>query len=134
VNSIHSAVCDELRLNRRRGLQAIPYLVFRNTNLSDAGALFLSYVLEKHALPQYLNPITKPTHLTKQLDEYAPQTGCHGLIYLPNEGMSKDSRKLLELAEMYRAGQSYANDHPLTRYGNHDGAGSEDRTLLISPR
>lgn len=96
--------------NLWRGIRAIPYVVFQNTGMTDVGALFLSYALERHALPCYLRPSIKATHLTKKLDEYSQQANCYGLVYLPNENITKDAQRLLELSETQRPGSAATED------------------------
>ncbi|KAL8655598.1 MAG: hypothetical protein Q9226_002981 [Calogaya cf. arnoldii] len=88
-----------------RGLRSVPYLIFANTEMTDAAALHLSYVLADHHPPDRLLkqvPPPKPGHQVQLLDSYDNETGCQGLIYLPNEQISSPGHRMLELSESAR--------------------------------
>ncbi|KAI4220189.1 MAG: hypothetical protein L6R36_007796 [Xanthoria steineri] len=88
-----------------RGLRSVPYLVFANTEMTDEGALHLSYVLACHHPPDRLLehvPPPRPGHQVQLLDAYDNETGCQGLIYLPNDQVSSPAHRMLELSENAR--------------------------------
>lgn len=88
--------------SRVRGLRSVPYLIFYNTGMTDAGALHLSYIINCHQHPHRLLgyvPPARSSHHIQQLDFYDNKTGCQGLVYLPNENVSSPCLKLLELCE-----------------------------------
>ncbi|KAL9589267.1 MAG: hypothetical protein Q9203_001949 [Teloschistes exilis] len=89
-----------------QGLRSVPYLVFPNTEMHDAGALHLSYLLSRHHHPDTLLkyvPSTKASQHVQQMDHYDKETGCQGIIYLPNNGFSGPGLKMLELSENVRS-------------------------------
>ncbi|KAL8674417.1 MAG: hypothetical protein Q9168_001209 [Polycauliona sp. 1 TL-2023] len=88
-----------------KGLRSVPYLIVANTNMTDAAALQFSYVLACHHLPDRLLkqvPPPKPGHQLQILDAYDNESGCQGLIYLPNEHISSPGHRMLELSENAR--------------------------------
>ncbi|KAI4193407.1 MAG: hypothetical protein LQ350_008334 [Teloschistes chrysophthalmus] len=89
-----------------QGLRSVPYLVFPNTEMHDAEALHLSYVLSRHHHPDTLLkyvPSTKASQHLQQMDHYDNETGCQGIIYLPNDGFSGPGFKMLEFSENARS-------------------------------
>lgn len=87
-----------------RGLRSVPYIVLSNSEMTEAGALYLSYILEVHHCPQSL--LTRVPHAkagapTQQLLSY-DESQCRGIIYLPNPLLGSAGRKVLELAEKTR--------------------------------
>ncbi|KAL8939030.1 MAG: hypothetical protein Q9216_003579 [Gyalolechia sp. 2 TL-2023] len=70
--------------------------------MTDAGALHLSYVISCHYHPnrllRYVPPARSSLHI-QQLDTYDNKSGCQGIIYLPNDNVSSPCLKLLELCE-----------------------------------
>lgn len=89
-----------------RGLRSVPYIVLSNSEMTEAGALHLSYVLEIHHLPERL--LTRVPHAkagapTQQLLSY-DESQCRGIIYLPNPLLGSAGSKVLELAEKMRDG------------------------------
>lgn len=88
--------------SRIQGLRSVPYLIFSDTGMTDAGALHLSYIISCHHHPDRLLryvPPAKYGHHIQQLDFYDNQSGCQGIIYLPNDNVSNPGLKLLELCE-----------------------------------
>lgn len=84
-----------------KGLRSVPYLIFTNVGLTNACVFHLSVILLAHRLPEALltflphgKPVA-PTH-GKYSDE------CHGVVYLPNEKLERQGRRLIELAEINR--------------------------------
>ncbi|KAL9027264.1 MAG: hypothetical protein Q9196_004190 [Gyalolechia fulgens] len=98
-----SSLPDQVDIySRAQGLRSVPYLIFYDTEMTDAGALHLSYIISCHHHPdrllRYVPPARSSQHI-QQLDVYDHKTGCHGIIYLPNENVSSPCLKLLELCE-----------------------------------
>ncbi|KAF2674213.1 hypothetical protein BT63DRAFT_4877 [Microthyrium microscopicum] len=88
--------------NEPQGLRSIPYLVFSNVKLDDMGVLWLSYFLELHPLPKMLASPLRPGPMANTIASYEVETGCHGIIYSPNEQVSIFGRRLLAAAETAR--------------------------------
>ncbi|KAK8173794.1 hypothetical protein IWX90DRAFT_476363 [Phyllosticta citrichinensis] len=86
-------------LKRREGLRAVPYIILNDCSMTDSGALFLSYALEKHYFPPQLMCPLKAGPQANQLDEYHLRTGCWGVVYLPNNALTDNGLKLLDKAE-----------------------------------
>ncbi|KAI9714431.1 MAG: hypothetical protein M1820_000392 [Bogoriella megaspora] len=91
-----------LFLKRCRGLRSVPYLVFRDVSLTGAGALFLSYVLAHHYLPDQLMSGLNAGPIASQLDEYSQDSSLKGVIYLPNDLLNRAAKDLLESTELER--------------------------------
>ncbi|KAL8695130.1 MAG: hypothetical protein Q9218_000298 [Villophora microphyllina] len=111
----HSALPDlsDVYLTTQ-GLRSVPYLVFSETEINDAGALHLSYVLSCHHHPDRLLryvPPTKASQHLQQMEHYDNHTGCQGIIYLPNTGFSGPGFKMLELSESARS-SLFDDDRP----------------------
>jgi hypothetical protein len=84
------------------GMRSIPYIVLSNCGLDDTGALWLSYLVEKHHAPDILMGPVKPGSLSTMLRGYEENTGCLGLVYYPNDLLSGTGRRLLAAAEIVR--------------------------------
>ena len=83
----------------------MPYIVLSNTSIDDTSALHLSYVLANHHTPAQLLsrvPSAKAGSHAQQLLAYDTETGCMGVVYLPNASLSSAASKVLELAEIAR--------------------------------
>ncbi|KAL9122230.1 MAG: hypothetical protein Q9187_001211 [Circinaria calcarea] len=90
-----------------RGLRSVPYLILSDTHMTDTCALYLSYVIAVHHLPIDLLPLVPPAKAgpaLQQLDAYDVNSGCLGIIYLPNTSLTTTGRKVLELSELARVG------------------------------
>ena len=90
-----------------RGLRSVPYLILSDTGMTDTCALYLSYVIAVHYLPVDLLPLVPPVKAgpaLQQLDTYDVNSGCLGIIYLPNTSLTAIGRKVLELSELARIG------------------------------
>ena len=96
-----------------RGLRSVPYIVLSNSDMTEVGALHLSYLLEVHHVPERL--LTRVPHAkagapAQQLLSY-DESPCRGVIYLPNPLLGSAGHKVLELAEVMRDGYlAYAVD------------------------
>ena len=89
-----------------QGLRSIPYLIFSHTGLTDPSALYLSYVVSCHHHPDRLLkcvPSTKASHHLQQMEHYDHASGCQGIVYLPNDGVSGPAFKMLESSESARS-------------------------------
>ena len=85
-----------------KGLRSIPYIVLSNTSIDEASALYLSYLLANHHLPDKLLsrvPPAKAGSHAQQLASYDVETQCRGVIYLPNSKLSNSASKVMDLAE-----------------------------------
>ncbi|KAK0664651.1 hypothetical protein DIS24_g257 [Lasiodiplodia hormozganensis] len=90
-------------LKRREGLRAVPYIILSDTAMTDAGALFFSYIIQRHFYPQQLMCPLRPGPQAAQLDEYRQRNHCWGLVYLPNENLTETGLRLLGKAEDSRS-------------------------------
>ncbi|KAF2193756.1 hypothetical protein K469DRAFT_652322 [Zopfia rhizophila CBS 207.26] len=86
-------------LKRRCGLRSVPYITINDTGLNDVGALWLSQLLTQHYLPQQLISSFKGGPVAACPDGNTLSNACCGLVYLPNNGLTENGRKLLSLAE-----------------------------------
>ena len=96
-----------------RGLRSVPYLVFQDTNMNDASALFLSYIIPIHQPPEELLLHVPPARAgapAQQLSRYDLQSGCLGIVYRPNRKIDATGVRLLELSEQLRSGFSDSSD------------------------
>ncbi|KAL9001328.1 MAG: hypothetical protein Q9169_000219 [Polycauliona sp. 2 TL-2023] len=79
--------------------------VGHDTDMTDAAALHFSYVLACHHPPDRLLkhvPSSKPGHQVQLFNAYDRETGCRGLVYLPNDQISSPGHRMLELSESAR--------------------------------
>ena len=86
--------------------------------MSDAAALYLSYIIVDHHGPQQLLtrvPPAKAGPEQQQLDAY-DETQCRGIIYLPNRNLAKNGIKVLNLAERERVRLS----EPISLHGSNE--------------
>lgn len=96
-----------------RGLRSVPYIVLSNSDMTETGALHLSYILEVHHVPERL--LTRVPHAkagapAQQLLSF-DESPCRGIIYHPNPLLGSAGHKVLELAEVMRDRQlDYAGD------------------------
>jgi hypothetical protein len=95
-------LADAWVLKHRSGLRSIPYLTLTNVGLDDAGALFLSYVLEQHYYPIQLVTENNATEASSSVRTYRQDANTKGIDWDENESLSKDGRHLLECAEKLR--------------------------------
>ncbi|MCJ1246378.1 hypothetical protein MMC30_003585 [Trapelia coarctata] len=89
------------------GIRSVPYLVFSGTAMTDACALYLSYIIACHDTPHRLLEHVPPAKAglpAQQLEAYDQIPGCQGIIYRPNDGIGGAGTKVLELAEHDRRG------------------------------
>lgn len=91
-----------------RGLRSISYIIFSNTSMTDTCALHLSHVVENHNLPKQLMPYvpSKAGSSAHELEAYETTTGCHGIVYLPDDEIGTAGLKVLEVAERVRKGEN----------------------------
>lgn len=74
----------------------------KDVNMDDAGALFFSYVLDRHLHPEYLRVPMKAGPALTQLEEYDSKSGCLGIIYETSK-LSQFGIRLLRDAEQSRS-------------------------------
>ncbi|KAI5777507.1 hypothetical protein EDC01DRAFT_732399 [Geopyxis carbonaria] len=86
------------------GLRSVPFMVFCRSQITDCSALFLSYIIPIHPLPERLMPYIPTPKVGYQADllEAYKTTGCSGIIYKPSDTLSTTSTRLLECAEYFR--------------------------------
>ena len=97
-----------LRIYRTtRGLRSVPYLILSNTAMTESCALHLSYIITSHRLPHQLLsrvPPAKAGQSAQQLEAYDKDSGCQGVVYLPNSTLTVVGTKVLDLSELARVG------------------------------
>jgi len=100
------------------GIRSIPYLILAHTSITDKAALFLSYIVPAHPLPEdllrYLPP-PRPGIQTETLQTYDTASGCQGLIYQPNRNFTQLGFKALELANALRTGTPSSGNQNTSR-------------------
>lgn len=73
--------------------------------MTDACALYFSYILSKHPAPALLLPFVPPARAGQpqnQLIAYDHESSCRGLIYLPNAHLGNLGSKVLDLSKKSR--------------------------------
>ena len=76
--------------------------------MTEASALYLSYIVACHNLPDQLLAYVAPAKAgppAQQLEAYDSSSGCCGIVYLPNSGLGSVGAKVLELSEQRRPGR-----------------------------
>jgi hypothetical protein len=123
-----------------RGLRSVPYIVFRDVQLTDTSALHLSTVLKEHLLPANLLPCVPytPRGASEQrFEEFDRFEGaCRGLMYLPNPLMSGAGYRVLYLADALRNHLSETLDEAL-EFGNPErplDESAEERQVLAAKK
>lgn len=90
-------------LRRRCGLRSIPYISFQNIDINDAGALWLSYILEDHYYPNQLINEINAAPATSSVDTYRQGLVEGGIDWSGNKGsLGKDGLSLLNKTEAAR--------------------------------
>lgn len=74
------------------GLHRVESIMLSNTSMTDAGALFLSYVLSQHSWSRERLGVRSETTVDQG-------SSPHGFVYIPNKDISGVGIKLLKLAE-----------------------------------
>ncbi|QDS75144.1 hypothetical protein FKW77_007847 [Venturia effusa] len=91
-------------LKRRQGLRSVPYIILRNVGMTDAGALWLSGILEHHYWPQFLMTTLKEGSHAAKLKGEDDSTHTFGVVYVDNPNITATGLKALESAEQARVG------------------------------
>ncbi|KAF2215192.1 hypothetical protein CERZMDRAFT_56792 [Cercospora zeae-maydis SCOH1-5] len=90
-------------MKRRCGLRGIPYITLTNVGLTDAGALWLSYVLEDHYYPVQLIDAVNAAPASSGIRTYAQDSSSTGLDWDAQESaLGKDGLLLLNKTEALR--------------------------------
>ncbi|PPJ53977.1 hypothetical protein CBER1_02997 [Cercospora berteroae] len=90
-------------VKRRCGLRGIPYFTLTNVGLTDAGALWLSYVLEDHYYPIQLIDAINAAPASSGIRTYAQDSASTGLDWDAQEtALGKDGLLLLKKTEIFR--------------------------------
>ena len=89
------------------GLRSVPYMIFSETGMNETCALYLSYVVASHLLPEQLLPLVPPAKAglpSQQLEAYDTGSSCRGIVYFPNPLLNSAAKKVLALSERPRGG------------------------------
>ena len=89
-------------MKRRCGLRSIPYITLHDIQLDDAGALWLSYVLQDHFYPNQLIDELNATNADSVIKAYQQDTNSGGIDRADNKSAGKDGLHLLERTEAVR--------------------------------
>ncbi|UJO17678.1 uncharacterized protein CLAFUR5_06492 [Fulvia fulva] len=98
-----SGMIDGQHLKRRCGLRAIPYITLNNIGLDEAGALWLSYILEEHPFPCQLINLINASSPSSPIGTYVQ--GGHkpqGIDWENEPDVGRDGFYLLGRAEAVR--------------------------------
>ena len=89
-------------IRRRSGLRSIPYITLHEIDLNDAGALWLSVVLQDHHYPNQLIDELNATTAESSIKAYQQDAHSRGIDVTCNHGLGKDGALLLEKTESIR--------------------------------
>ena len=92
----------QLLIKRRCGLRSIPYVTLQNVGLDDAGAMWLSYVIEDHHYPNQLIDELNATLASSSITTYQQEANFRGMDYDYNKTLGKEGKQLLEKTEGVR--------------------------------
>lgn len=132
-------LADTWVLGYRCGLRSLPYLTLRNVGLSDSGALFLSYIIEKHYYPIQLISEINASGATNQTRTYQQDANDKGIDWDDNTSLSRDATHLLKCAGMarekmlHRDPDSMANSGYGTERASEMYAGSHRYYIFVFP-
>ncbi|KAK3676048.1 hypothetical protein LTR78_004240 [Recurvomyces mirabilis] len=100
---LRHTISDGRTLTRRRGLRSIPFISLKACSLSDAGALWLSYVIEDHYYPVQLVSELNAAMADCSIEAYRQDSKAHGIDWLGNDAtLTKDGLSLLIKTESVR--------------------------------
>ncbi|EME44906.1 hypothetical protein DOTSEDRAFT_61526 [Dothistroma septosporum NZE10] len=119
-----SGMLDGQHLKRRCGLRSIPYITLNDIVLDEAGALWLSYLLEEHPYPSQLIDAINATSLSSPIETYGQGQHRHGIeLHLKEPDIGKDGLSLLKRAELVRQQTMLADQFSMN--------GSEARSVEV---
>ena len=99
----NSSMAHARYIRRRCGLRSVPYLTLRDIGLTDAGALWLSYVLEDHHYPSQLMDELNATQVDSTIKSYQQGVNFRGIEWNEHEAsLGKDGAQLLQKTEVIR--------------------------------
>jgi hypothetical protein len=93
------------------GLRSVPYIILSQVEITDCMALYLSYILPTHPVPErimkyHLMDGNKNSTTAEVLEKYY-LTGCRGIVYHPTNEKSKDLQtRVIKSAEALRDGRT----------------------------
>ncbi|KAF7194602.1 hypothetical protein HII31_04108 [Pseudocercospora fuligena] len=100
---VHDKMVNGTFLRRRCGLRGIPYITLTDIGLTDAGALWLSYVLEDHHYPSQMIDELNATLPDSTIKTYQQDANFSGVDWNEREStLGKDGLYLLKKTEMIR--------------------------------
>lgn len=118
-------LADTWILGYRCGLRSLPYLTLRNVGLSDSGALFLSYIIEKHYFPVQLITEINASAATNLTRTYQQDANDKGIDLDDNMSLSRDAAHLLKCAGMSRERMLHGDPDNMTSSGYETAAALE---------
>lgn len=101
-SDMHSPMANAQLIKRRRGLRSIPYITLHNIGLDDAGAMWLSYVVEDHYYPNQLIDELNAINPESVIKTYQQDTNSRGMDCDDNKTVGKEGAQLLEKTENMR--------------------------------
>lgn len=130
----HDYMVNGVVLKRRCGLRGIPYITLTDIDLNDAGALWLSYILEDHHYPAQMIDELNATPPDSTIKTYHQDTNFRGVEWDEREiTLGKDGLCLLQKTEMIRR-QTVMDDATLsTTSDGHEETDDEMTTFTHAP-
>ncbi|KAK3724809.1 hypothetical protein LTR37_000857 [Vermiconidia calcicola] len=95
-------MADARLMKRRCGLRSLPYLTLHEVGLDDAGALWLSYIIQDHHYPNQLMDELNATNAESLIKSYQQDTNSRGIDWVENKTVGKEGLHLLEKTEALR--------------------------------
>lgn len=89
-------------MKRRCGLRSIPYITLHDVGVDEAGALWLSYVVQDHYYPNQLIDELNATNAESLIKAYQQDTDSRGIDWADNKTVGKDGMYLLDKTEALR--------------------------------
>jgi hypothetical protein len=120
-NGIPSSMTNAQLLKRRCGLRSLPYLTLHEVGMDDAGALWLSYVLQDHHYPNQLMDELNATNAESMIKTYQQDTKSRGVDWTNNKSLGKEGAQLLDKTEALRQQAMLDDDITMTSSGVLEG-------------
>jgi hypothetical protein len=89
-------------IKRRCGLRSLPYITLNNVGLDDAGALWLSHILQDHHYPNQLIDGINATNHDSTITTYLQPTFSSGIDWTGNTTLGREGKQLLDRTESIR--------------------------------
>lgn len=134
---------DGTVIKRRQGLRAFPYITIKTTGLNDAGAVWLSFVLEDHYYPFQLIDSLNAAGPDSEITTYKQYHTLDGGVEwdMNDATLTSQGANLLKKAELVRQNAMLAGDNDtlansttdhsaFTMSGSWDGSSPMENSLI----